>query len=66
MNMKEAWEATQHGKAFFRMSSGIRIEKWMGEKPGLTSSFDRFLFDSASGGSLTANDLVANDWEVEA
>ena len=62
MNMKQAWQATEHGKAFYR-PNGTRVEKWMGDKPGLPSAFDRFLLEGSSG--FTSDDLMADDWQVE-
>ena len=44
--------------------SGLRIEKWMSEKPGLSPAFERFVEESV--GSIPLSDLMAGDWSVDA
>jgi len=63
MRMDEAWAATQHGGKLAR-PDGIIIERWMGEKPGLKSSFDRWLDENIT--LISAADLMAGDWYANA
>lgn len=48
MNMKDAWNSVQHGGAIVNLVSGTRIEKWIGDKPNLAPSFDRFIESNVS------------------
>ena len=56
MNMKDAWNSIKHGKSIINLDSGTKIEKWIGDKPDLPSSFDRFIESNIS--NLSTNDLV--------
>lgn len=62
MRLDEAWAATQHGGSMSR-PSGLKVEKWMGDKPGLASGFSRWLEESVS--TIAAPDLMAGDWNVD-
>ena len=63
MTLAEAWAACDHGGSMSR-PSGLRVEKWMSEKPGLAPAFDRFVEESV--GSIPISDLMAGDWVVDA
>lgn len=63
MNMKEAWNSIRHGEAIVNISSGTRIEKWIGDKPDLAPSFDRFI--ESNGATIDTDDLVSSDWIAE-
>ena len=63
MNMKDAWNSIKHGEAIVSLESGTRVEKWIGDKPDLLPSFDRFIESNV--GSLTTNDLVSGEWVKE-
>ncbi len=63
MNMKDAWNSAVHGEAIVNASSGTRIEKWIGDKPGLSPSFDRFIESNVS--NISTEDIVSSDWIVE-
>jgi hypothetical protein len=60
MSIMDAWNACPHGGTISR--PGRSIEKWMGEKPGLASSFERWLAESV--GEIPAVELMAGDWTV--
>ena len=60
MNMKDAWNSIKHGKSIINLDSGTKIEKWIGDKPDLPSSFDRFIESNIS--NLSTNDLVSSNW----
>lgn len=62
MRLDEAWTATQHGGSMSR-PSGARVEKWIGEKPGLKPSFDRWLDENVT--AFLAADLMAGDWYAD-
>ena len=61
MNMKEAWNSILHGEAIINTVSGTRIEKWIGEKPDMPPSFDRFIESNLM--QLHSSDLVSDKWE---
>jgi hypothetical protein len=63
MNLREAWDATAHGRAM-RRQSGERIEKWVGEKPNLPPGFDRYVRENAD--TIGLDNIMATDWEPEA
>lgn len=63
MNMKEAWNAAEHGGAIINTSTQTRLEKWISDKPGLAPCFDRFLLENVA--NLRSADIVSSDWEVE-
>jgi hypothetical protein len=42
----------------------MRVDKWMGDKPGLKPSFERWLDENA--GNIKADDLMGDDWSVDA
>ena len=62
MRLDEAWAATQHGGSMSR-PSGMRVEKWMGEKPGLKPAFERWIEETIQ--TIPALDLMAGDWNVD-
>jgi hypothetical protein len=64
MTMIDAWNACAHGGSIRRAANGVTVEKWIGDKPGLEPSFDRWIAENAS--SISASDLMAGDWEVVA
>ena len=61
MTILDAWSACPHGGVIAR-PAGLRIEKWMGEKPDLKPSFDRWLDENIT--LIVAADLMAGDWIV--
>lgn len=61
MNMKDAWNSIAHGEYIINTVSGTRIEKWIGEKPDLAPSFDRFIESNLM--QLHSSDLVSDKWE---
>ena len=63
MTMLDAWNACQHGKAIL-IPEGKRLEKWMGDKPGMRPSFERFLEKNSE--NFTAQEIMSGDWIVEA
>ena len=63
MNMKEAWNTIAHGEAIINTASGTRIEKWIGDKPDLSPSFDRFIESNLM--QIHSSDLVSDKWEKE-
>lgn len=60
MNMKEAWNSVKHGESIINNKSGLIIGKWIGDKPNLPSSFDRFIESNIS--NINTDDLVSSDW----
>ena len=62
MTMLDAWNLCIHGGSIQRMSNGVTIEKWIGEKPNLAPSFERFIEENVT--LIKAVDLMAGDWEV--
>jgi hypothetical protein len=62
MMMLDAWNACIHGGSIRRAANGLTVAKWIGEKPGLAPSFERWIEENAS--SIPATDLMAGDWEV--
>ena len=42
MRLLDAWNATEHGHKMAR-PDGLIIERWVGDKPGLAPSFERFV-----------------------
>lgn len=62
MTAREAWNLCEHGKAIVR-PTGARLEKWMGDKPGLAPGFDRYVLKNAD--TIPLDDLSATDWELE-
>jgi len=62
MTMLEAWTATPHGGKLSRPEGPI-VEKWMGDKPGMLPSFDRWLVKN--GDNLPSSDLMAGDWNAD-
>jgi len=63
MRMIDAWEECAHGGSISR-PSGVRVDKWMGDKPGLKPSFERWIDESI--GTIKAEDLMGDDWRVDA
>lgn len=63
MTLLDAWNKCPHGGTVAR-PSGAFVEKWMGDKPGLPTGFDRWLSENA--GLIPATDLMAGDWEIVA
>lgn len=63
MNMKDAWNSIRHGEAIVNTATGLRIEKWIGDKPGMAPSFDRFIESNVS--QIHTDDLVSSMWEKE-
>lgn len=61
MMLRDAWNKTEHGGKMAR-PEGLVIEKWIGEKPGLPPSFDRFVKKNLD--SIAMEDLMAEDWDV--
>lgn len=62
MQLRDAWNICEHGKSFSR-PTGLRIEKWMSEKPGMPSSLERWIKENID--IITIDDMMAGDWEVE-
>ena len=63
MTILDAWNACGHGGIISR-PGGLKIERWMGEKPGQKSSFDRWLDENIT--LIVSADLLAVDWIVDA
>lgn len=61
MTILDAWNLCEHGGSISR-PSGAKVEKWMGEKPDMKPSFDRWIDENIS--LIAASDLVAGDWIV--
>lgn len=61
MNIRDAWNSCNHG-GFIVRPIGSRIEKWMGDKPGLPPSFSRWLDENVL--IVPIDDIMAGDWEV--
>jgi len=61
MSILDAWDACPHGGRISR-PSGLYIDKWMGEKPGLKPSFDRWMEENIN--ILPSSDFLAGDWIV--
>ena len=61
MTILDAWNTCKHGGRISR-PSGVFIDKWMGEKPELKPSFDRWLDENIN--IIPAADIVAGDWIV--
>lgn len=62
MSMMDAWNQCIHGGSIKRTSTDITVAKWIGDKPGLAPSFDRFIEENVT--LIKAVDLMAGDWEV--
>lgn len=60
MNMKEAWNSVKHGETIVNTVSLTKIEKWIGDKPDLPPSFDRFIESNIT--NISTDDLVSADW----
>ena len=61
MRLLDAWNNCQHGGKMIR-PNGVIIEKWLGDKPGLPSGFERFLKKNID--TIPMEDLMAEDWDV--
>lgn len=55
MNLREAWDATEHGKGLLR-PNGNRLEKW-------ADDLDRYVEKNKS--TIPLDDLMAQDWMPE-
>ena len=63
MQLLKAWDTCEHGKAIVNTSTGKRVEKWMGEKPGLSPAITRMMVDNP--GLFTLEELASGEWEHE-
>ena len=63
MRLLDAWDTCEHGESIVNIITGKRIEKWMGEKPGLPHALTRML--SNSPGMFTLEELASGEWEHE-
>ena len=61
MTMIEAWNATPHGGKLSR--PGLVVEKWIGEKPGLAPSFQRWMDENVM--AFPVADLMSGDWNAD-
>lgn len=58
----DAWNACPHGGSIRSDLHGVTVFKWMGDKPGLEPSFDRWIEENAT--SIPAAALMSGDWVV--
>lgn len=56
MDLRGAWDATEHGHGLAR-PSGYRLEKW-------ADDLDRYVLKNSA--TIPLDDLMAQDWEPEA
>jgi hypothetical protein len=61
--MKQAWNLAPHGSAIINADSGQRFDKWIGDKPDMAPSFDRFIESNVL--QINSDDLVSDKWEIE-